>query len=112
MATYVLVFGRLHRLEDKEAFESAFKQVSRTVVNSIKGIVRDELIHDSDDPYAYIMLSEWEDKNAWATWQSGSIHEMQVRAMRQYWKGQGVKICNTAFCVEKADTEKKKSRIA
>lgn len=112
MATYVLVFGRLHRLEDKEAFEAAFEQVSRTVVNNVKGILRDELIHDSNDPYAYIMLSEWEDKNAWATWQSAPIHETQVGGMQQYWKGQGVKIFTTAFCVEKADAEEAKSQAA
>ncbi len=106
MATYVLVFGKLHRLEDKEAFEAAFEQVSRTVVNNVKGIIRDELIHDSNDPYAYIMLSEWEDKDAWATWQSATIHEVQVGGMQQYWKGQGVKIYNTTFCVEKSNTEK------
>lgn len=99
MATFVLVFGRLHRLEDKEAFEAAFEQVSRTVVGNVPGIVRDELIHDSADPYAYIMLSQWQDKDAWATWQQAPIHEEQVGSMQQYWKGQGVKICNTVFCV-------------
>lgn len=112
MATYVLVFGRLHRLEDKEAFEAAFEQVSRTVMGSARGIVRDQLIHDSGDPYAYIMLSEWEDKHAWASWQHAPIHETQVGALRQYWQGQGVKICNTVFCVEKADTEQAQSQIA
>lgn len=112
MATYVLVFGRLHRLEDREAFETAFEQVSRTVVNSVKGIVRDELIYDSKDPYAYIMLSEWENENAWATWQRAPIHETQVGGMQQYWQGQGVKIYNTAFRVEKAGGEKEKSQVA
>lgn len=102
MATYVLVFGRIHRLEDKEAFEAAFYQVSRTVIDNAKGILRDELIHDSDDPYAYIMLSEWENKEAWAAWQKAPVHEEQVGGMRRYWKGQGVKICHTAFSVEKA----------
>jgi heme-degrading monooxygenase HmoA len=105
MATYVLVFGRLHQLEDQEAFEGAFEQVSRTVVGNIKGIIRDELIHDSNDPYAYIMLSEWEDKSAWAAWQQAPIHEEQVGNMQQYWKGQGVKICNTTFSVEKEQNQ-------
>lgn len=103
MATYVLVFGKLHRLEDKEAFEAAFEQVSRKVVNSVKGVIRDELIADSSDPYAYIMLSEWESKDAWATWQRAPIHEEQVGSMTQYWQGQGVKIYTTAFRVEKAN---------
>ncbi len=102
MATYVLVFGRLHRLEDKEVFEATFEQVSRTVVNSTRGIIRDELIQDSKDPYSYIMLSVWEDENAWATWQRAAIHETQVGVMQQYWRGQGVKIYTTAFRVEKA----------
>lgn len=101
MATYVLVFGRLHRLEDQEKFEAAFEQVSRTVIASVPGIIRDELIHDSADPYSYIMLSQWESKEAWATWQSAPIHEEQVGGMPQYWQGQGVKILNTAFCVER-----------
>src|ERR1700730_17302401 len=103
MATYVMVFGNLHHLEDKEAFETAFKQVSRTIVGSVKGIIRDELIHDSSDPYAYIMLSEWESRDAWATWQSAPIHEEQVGSMQQYVKGHGVKICTTAFRVEKME---------
>ena len=102
MATHVLVFGRLHNLEDREAFEAAFEQVSRIVVHNAPGVVRDELIRDSDDPHAYIMLSEWESKEAWASWQKAPVHEEQVGGMRQYWKGQGVKICHTAFCVEKA----------
>jgi len=101
MATYVLVFGRLYHLEDQEAFERAFKQVSRTVVDNARGIIRDELIHDSGDPFAYIMLSEWENRDAWAAWQQAPVHEEQVGGMQQYWKGQGVKICNTAFVVEK-----------
>ncbi len=112
MATYVLVFGRLHHLEDKEAFEAAFEQVSRTIVGSVKGIIRDELIHDSSDPYAYILLSEWESRDAWATWQSAPIHEEQVGSMQQYWKGQGVKICTTAFCVEKTERGQEKSQAA
>lgn len=105
MATYVLVFGRLHRLEDKEAFEAAFEQVSRKVVGNVEGVIRDELIRDSDDPQAYIMLSEWRDKNAWASWQRAPIHEEQVGIMQQYWKGQGVKIFHTAFHVEGAGTK-------
>ena len=102
MATYILVFGKLHRLEDRAIFEAAFEQVSRRVIESVPGIIRDELIHDSRDPYAYIMLSEWESKEAWATWQSAPIHEEQVGEMQKYWQGQGVRICHTAFCVEKA----------
>jgi heme-degrading monooxygenase HmoA len=112
MATYVLVFGRLHRLEDKEAFEATFEQVSRTVVNSTKGILRDELICDSNDPFAYIMLSEWESKEAWASWQRAPIHEVQVGGMQQYWKGQGVKIFNTTFAVEKTETEAEQNQAA
>lgn len=102
MSTYVLIFGRIHRLEEQEAFEAAFHEVSSTVVNSVKGIIRDELIHDGDDPYTYIMLSEWENKDAWAAWQKAPIHEEQVGGMKKYWKGQGVKICHTAFCVNRA----------
>lgn len=105
MATYVLVYGKLHRLEDKEAFEAAFEQVSRTVVGNVKGIIRDELIQDSSDPSSYIMLSEWENKNAWASWQQAPIHEEQVGRMKEFWKGQGVKIFNTAFQVGKEDIQ-------
>lgn len=99
MSTYVMVFGRLHRLEDQEAFEAAFEQVSRTVVGNIDGIIRDELIHDSSDPYAYIMVSQWRDKDAWAAWQRASIHEKQVGHLQQYWQGQGVKVCTTVYHV-------------
>ncbi len=100
MATHVLVFGRLHRLEEKEAFEAAFKQISKTVLNSVRGILRDELINDSNDPHGYILLSEWEDKDAWATWQRAPLHEEQVGLLKQYWQGQGVRICNTVYTIE------------
>ncbi len=110
MATYVLVFGRLHRLEDKEAFEAAFEQVSRTVVSNVEGIECDELIVDSNDPYTYIMLSKWKDRDAWATWQRAPIHEQQVGGLQQYWKGQGVKFFTTVFCVDQAETQGARSQ--
>lgn len=102
MATYVLISGRLHRLEDQAAFEAAFEQVSRLLLSSVDGILRDELIHDSSDPYTYIMLSEWEDKQAWATWQRSPLHEQQVGHMQQYWQGQGVNFFESVFCVNRS----------
>ncbi len=103
MATYVCVFGRLHRLEEKEAFEAAFAQVSRTVLGSVDGILRDELINDTNDPYAYILMSVWQDKEAWAKWQRAPIHEEQVGLLQRYWKGQGVKVYHTVYTIEQAD---------
>ena len=101
MATYVMVFGRLHRLEDKEIFEAQFEQTSRLLLKKVPGILRDELIQDTSDPYAYIMLSVWESKEAWATWQRAPVHEEQVGFLQNYWKGQGVKIFTTVFSVER-----------
>lgn len=101
MATYVMVFGRLHRLEEKEVFEAEFEKVSRILLQKVPGVLRDELIQDSSDPHSYIMLSEWVSKEAWATWQRAPIHEEQVGHLQNYWKGQGVKIFNTTFSVGK-----------
>lgn len=101
MATYVLVFGKLHRLEDKEAFEKTFADVSRKVLSTTDGILRDELVQDTNDPYAYMLLSEWEDKDAWANWQSSPIHDEQVGGLQHYWKGQGVRIFSTVYCAER-----------
>lgn len=112
MATYVLIFGKLHRLEDKAAFEAAFAKVSRTVVSSTPGILRDELISDSADPSAYIMMSIWESKEAWASWQRAPIHEEQVGSMQQYWQGQGVKIFNTVFVVANSAPDAEVAAIA
>lgn len=102
MATHVLVFGKLHRLEDKEVFEKTFADVSRKVLSTTAGILRDELVQDTNDPYAYMLHSEWEDKDAWTNWQSSPIHEEQVGGLQNYWKGQGVRIFSTVYCVERA----------
>ena len=99
MATHVLVFGKLHRLEDKEVFEKTFADVSRRVINTTHGILRDELVQDSNDPSAYMLLSEWEDRDDWANWQSSPIHDEQVGILQSYWKGQGVRIFTTVYSI-------------
>lgn len=103
MATYVLVFGRLRRLEDREVFEHTFAEVSQKVLSTTYGILRDELVRDSNDPYAYMLLSEWEDRDCWANWQSSPIHAEQVDVLQDYWKGQGVKVLTTVYSIERPE---------
>ncbi len=101
MTILVVIVGRLHDGVDPKAFEAVFKQVSRTILSSIPGINKDELVRDTNDPNMYMLLSEWESKKAWSQWQSAPIHEQQVKPLQQYWKGQEMKICETAFSISR-----------
>lgn len=84
----VMVFGRLNRLEDREAFEVAFTTVS-TNVKGTPGHIQDELLRDAGEPGAYILMSEWDSRDEFLSWEQSPIHMQKTVPMRSYWKGVG-----------------------
>lgn len=84
MTVRVMVFGTLRRAEDRENFEEAISSVSNTIKGTT-GYIRDELLRDPSDPTAYIMMSEWESRDAFLHWEQSSIHKQNTSPLRAYW---------------------------
>jgi heme-degrading monooxygenase HmoA len=85
MTTRVLVFAKI-RPEEEAKFEAAYQQVTRKVKGT-PGHLRDELLRDADEPGSYILLSEWENKEAFLAWENAPIHKQTTTPMRPFWAG-------------------------
>lgn len=91
MAARVMVFAHINR-GDEEAFETAYTQVTSTVQGT-PGHIADELVRraappdDDDAPRSYILLSEWESKEAFLAWEDAPVHTEKRNPMTPYWSG-------------------------
>src|SRR5690242_9470382 len=91
MPARVMVFAKINR-GDEEAFEAAYAQVTASV-HGTKGHISDELLRRaeppdaSDEPRSYILLSEWESKEAFLAWEEGPVHVNKRSPMHPYWVG-------------------------
>ncbi len=72
---------------DQKPFEAAFAEVS-SKVKGTPGHIRDELLREEDVPNSYILLSEWESKEAFLAWEDAPIHRQTTTPMRPYWESQ------------------------
>ena len=96
MPTRVMVFAKIRPGEEAE-FEKAYAEVTRKVKGT-PGHVRDELLRDLSEPGAYILLSEWESKDAFLAWENAPIHMQTTTPMRPHWAGRVErKIFDVAF---------------
>lgn len=91
MAARVMVFAKINR-GDEEAFEAAYAQVTATVKGTA-GHIGDELIRRAvppdpdDEPRTYVLLSEWESKEAFLAWEDAPVHTEKRNPMTPYWAG-------------------------
>jgi heme-degrading monooxygenase HmoA len=91
MAARVMVFAKINR-GDEEAFEAAYAQVTSNVKGT-GGHIGDELLRrneppdDPDGPRSYVLLSEWESKEAFLAWEEGPAHLEKRNPMTPYWAG-------------------------
>ena len=85
MPARVMVFARVDT-DDRPKFEEAFAAVSRTV-RGTPGHIADELLRSEDDPGAYILLSEWESREAFLAWEDAPVHREATTPMRPFWQG-------------------------
>jgi heme-degrading monooxygenase HmoA len=87
MTARVMVFAKIRPGEEKK-FEAAYEEVTRKVkASAFKGHMRDELLRDDAEPGSYILLSEWESKEAFLAWEDAPIHMQTTTPMRPYWAG-------------------------
>jgi heme-degrading monooxygenase HmoA len=85
-----MVFAKINP-GDEEAFEAAYAEVTAKVKGT-KGHIADELLRraeppDDNEPWSYILLSEWESKEAFLAWEDAPIHMQTTTPMRPYWAG-------------------------
>jgi heme-degrading monooxygenase HmoA len=85
MVARVMVFADI-REGDEEAFIEAYKGVTAKVKGT-PGHIRDELLRQDGRPTAFILLSEWESKEAFLAWENDPIHMQTTTPMRPYWAG-------------------------
>jgi heme-degrading monooxygenase HmoA len=85
MAIRVMVFAKIKPGEEA-AFEAAYAEVTRKVKGT-PGHVKDELLRADGEPGSYILLSEWESKEAFLAWEDAPIHMQTTTPMRPYWAG-------------------------
>jgi heme oxygenase (mycobilin-producing) len=91
MAARVMVFAKINR-GDEEAFEAAYAQVTATVKGT-PGHIADELLRRNEppdaagEPQTYVLLSEWESKDAFLAWENAPVHTEKRNPMTPYWSG-------------------------
>lgn len=85
MTARMMVFATIKEGEG-EAFEQAYLEVTRKVQGT-PGHISDELLRSDEDPNKYILLSEWESKEAFLAWEDAPIHMGTTTPMRPYWAG-------------------------
>lgn len=91
MAARVMVFAKIDR-DDEEAFEAAYAQVTSTVKGT-PGHIGDELLRRNeppdpeDEPRSYVLLSEWESRQAFLAWEDAPVHTEKRNPMTPYWSG-------------------------
>lgn len=91
MPARVMVFATINR-GDEEAFETAYAKVTATVQGT-EGHISDELLRRREPPDAnggprsYILLSEWESKEAFLAWEDAPAHTEKRNPMTPYWSG-------------------------
>jgi heme-degrading monooxygenase HmoA len=96
MAARVMVFAKINR-ENADAFEAAYAQVTANVKGTA-GHIGDELLRRREpadpegEPLSYILLSEWESKEAFLAWEESLAHVAKRSPMHPYWAGTNERI--------------------
>jgi heme-degrading monooxygenase HmoA len=74
------------RAADVAAVERGYHQISAEL-NGTPGLLRNELLRDLADPEHFVVLSEWESREAFGTWERGSTHRGTTAPLRGYQDG-------------------------
>lgn len=85
MPTRMLLFATIH--EDKEhEFEAAFAEVRRHVA-TVGGHINDQLLRQRDQPGRYLLISDWESRDACVGWLESDAHQEMTAPMHPYFAG-------------------------
>src|ERR1700691_6671615 len=104
MAARVMVFAKINRA-DADAFEAAYAQVTANVKGTA-GHIGDELLRRreppdaAEEPLSYILLSEWESKDAFLAWEESVAHVAKRSPMHPYWAGKAERVIFDAHTIK------------
>lgn len=85
MPARVMVFAKIKQGEE-DKFIEGYKAVTAKVKGT-PGHIKDELLRDVSEGDSFILLSEWESKEAFLAWEDAPIHMNTTTPMRPYWAG-------------------------
>jgi heme-degrading monooxygenase HmoA len=85
MVARVMVFASIREGEE-DKFIEAFKEVT-SKVKGTPGHIRDELLRQEGEPTQFVLLSEWESREAFLNWEDDPVHMNTTTPMRPYWSG-------------------------
>lgn len=85
MSVRILVFAQIKPGHEAE-FESGWAEIDREVAKT-PGYIRAELLRRSDRPSSYVLLSEWESREAFLAWEDRPVHRATSTPIRPYWDG-------------------------
>lgn len=68
--------------EDREAFESAYAETTRTVAGT-PGHIRDELLRDAEGE-GYTLLAEWQSEEFFRAWEDAPVHREMAAPLYQF----------------------------
>lgn len=86
--TVRIMVSAVVRQADRDAFEDAFRAVSRAV-HGTPGHLRDELLRDPAGD-GYVLLAEWEDERVFRAWEDSPVHRQMTAPLHRYWADGGV----------------------
>ena len=87
----------------REEFERAFPVVAERM-RSASGFIQDELLRagDGENP-AYIVMSEWVNKDAFWTWFHDPVHHEMTAPMSPYWYDARIDVYDLVHRLERYD---------
>ncbi|MCW2691169.1 MAG: hypothetical protein JWR37_6059 [Mycobacterium sp.] len=71
------------RASDPDDVRDRYHQISADL-SGTAGLLRNELLRDTFDPARFIVLSEWEDRDAFGAWERGSSHRGTTAPLRDF----------------------------
>ena len=83
----VLFFAKLDPERAKE-FEAAFGEVAEKVRDT-PGMTANLLLREEAEPGSYVIVSEWESREAFLTWEDDPTHREVTKPLQGFWSGAG-----------------------
>ncbi|CAM3690791.1 antibiotic biosynthesis monooxygenase [Kibdelosporangium persicum] len=72
-----------HATNDLSGIEAAYHLTS-TRLESVPGLLGNELLHSVADPNGFVVLSAWRNLDAFQEWEKSSEHRNQTAPLRPY----------------------------
>jgi heme-degrading monooxygenase HmoA len=73
MSTRLLLFASIHPDREQE-FEQAFADIRQRVA-TVDGHINDELLRERDAPGSYVLVSDWDSREACLEWLRSPAHD-------------------------------------